>query len=93
MKKRGYKRPELGFIPIHMPKNTWAGIVIAGIATALGFALIWHMWAVAVLMFVAVIVVSIVHTFNYQRDYHIPVDDVVRIEGVRTQGLLRLAGN
>ena len=93
MKKRGYTRPELGFIPIHMPKNTWAGIVIAGIATALGFALIWHMWALAVLMFVAVVVISIVHTFNYKRDYHIPADEVVRIEGIRTQGLLRLAGN
>jgi cytochrome o ubiquinol oxidase subunit 1 len=93
MKKRGYARPELGFIPIHMPKNTWAGIVIAGIATALGFALIWHMWALAVLMFVAVVVITIVHTFNYQRDYHIPADEVVRIEGIRTQGLLRLAGN
>ena len=93
MKKRGYERPELGFIPIHMPKNTWAGIVIAGIATALGFALIWHMWALAVLMFAAVVVITIVHTFNYQRDYHIPVDEVVRIEGIRTQGLLRLAGN
>ena len=93
MKKRGYERPELGFIPIHMPKNTWAGIVIAGIATALGFALIWHMWALAVLMFAAVVVITIVHTFNYQRDYHIPADEVVRIEGIRTQGLLRLAGN
>ena len=93
MKKRGYKRPELGFIPIHMPKNTWAGIVISGIATAMGFALVWHMWAFAALMFAAVIVVSIVHTFNYKRDYHIPADDVIRIEGLRTQGLNRLAAN
>ncbi len=93
MKKRGYQRPTTGFIPIHMPKNTWAGIVIAGIATAMGFALIWHMWALAVLMFAAVIVVSIVHTFNYKRDYHIAADDVVRTEGIRTQNLLRLAAN
>ncbi len=93
MKKRGYQRPTTGFIPIHMPKNTWAGIVIAGIATAMGFALIWHMWALAVLMFAAVVVVSIVHTFNYKRDYHIAADDVVRTEGIRTQNLLRLAAN
>ena len=93
MKKRGYQRPLSGFIPIHMPKNTWAGIVIAGIATALGFALIWHMWAIAVLMFVAVIAVSIFHTFNYQRDYHVSADDVVRTEDIRTQGLNRLAAN
>ncbi|MEO7105936.1 MAG: cytochrome o ubiquinol oxidase subunit I [Rhodoferax sp.] len=93
MKKHGYQRPTSGFIPIHMPKNTGAGIVISGIATALGFALIWHMWAVAVLMFVAAIVVTIVHTFNYKRDYYIPAGDVVRTEGLRTLELNRLAVN
>ena len=30
MKQHGYQRPTSGFIPIHMPKNTWAGIVLAG---------------------------------------------------------------
>ena len=93
MKKRGYQRPTNGFIPIHMPKNTWAGIVIAGFATAMGFALIWHMWAIAVLMFAAVIVVTIFHTFNYKRDYHISADDVVNTEDLRTQKLLSLAAN
>ena len=93
MKKRGYQRPMSGFIPIHMPKNTAAGVVIAGIATAMGFALIWHMWALAALAFAAVIVVSIVHTFNYKRDYYVSADDVVRIEGIRTQQLFRLAAN
>jgi len=91
MKKRGYQRPVSGFIPIHMPKNTWAGIAIAGIATAMGFALIWHMWAIAAVMFAAVIVVTIVHTFDYKRDYHIPADEVTRTEGIRTQELNRLA--
>ena len=93
MKKRGYQRPTSGFIPIHMPKNTWAGVVIAGITTALGFALIWHMWALAVLMFVATIAVTIIHTFNYKRDYHIAADKVVRTEGVRTLELNRLVTN
>ena len=93
MKKRGYQRPTTGFIPIHMPKNTWAGIVIAGIATALGFALIWHMWALAVLMLVATIVVTIIHTSNYKRDYYISADEVVRIEGLRTLELNRLVAN
>jgi cytochrome o ubiquinol oxidase subunit 1 len=93
MKKRGYQRPMSGFIPIHMPKNTAAGIVIAGLATAMGFALIWHMWALAALLFAAVIAVSIAHTFNYKRDYHIAVDEVVHIEGLRTQELNRLVAN
>jgi len=27
----------------------------------------------------------IAHTFNYNRDYYIPVDDVVRTEAIRTR--------
>ena len=85
MKKRGYIRPVAGFVPIHMPKNTSAGFVLAMLSALFGFALIWHMWLVAAAAFAAVVVVAIVHTFNYERDFHIPADDVVRIESARTQ--------
>jgi cytochrome o ubiquinol oxidase subunit 1 len=87
MKKRGYQRPVSGFIPIHMPKNTGAGIILAGLSTALGFTMIWHMWLPAVLSFAALIVVAIGHTFNYKRDFHIGADEVVRIEAERTRML------
>jgi cytochrome o ubiquinol oxidase subunit 1 len=29
----------------------------------------------------------IVHTFNYKRDFHIPAEEVVRVEGIRTRML------
>ena len=85
MKKRGYERPLSGFIPIHMPKNTGAGFILALLSAVCGFALIWHMWPLAILSFLALILSAIVHTFNYKRDYHIPAEDVVRIEGDRTR--------
>ena len=44
MKKRGHVRPVAGFVPIHMPKNTGAGFVLAVLSAVCGFALIWHMW-------------------------------------------------
>jgi len=87
MKQRGAQRPLTGFKPIHMPKNTAAGVVIAGIATFFGFALIWHMWLLAGLSFAAIVGASIVHTFNYRRDYYIPADQVTRTEALRTQAL------
>lgn len=87
MKKRGARRPLEGFVSIHMPKNTAAGVVIAGLATLFGFALIWHMWLVAGLSFVAVVVAAIVHTFNYKRDYYIQASEVVRAENERTRAL------
>ena len=35
MKQRGYVRPLEGFKPIHMPKNTGAGVILAGFARGL----------------------------------------------------------
>ena len=54
MKKHGYQRPLNGFEDIHMPKNTGAGFVISMIAMVLGFALIWHIWWLAIVSFAGV---------------------------------------
>lgn len=89
MKKRSYQRPLTGYRPIHMPKNTGAGVIIAGLATICGFALIWYIWWLAALSFVSVIAAVIIHTFNYDRDFHIPADEVVQAEDARTQLLGR----
>ncbi|HEY9133212.1 MAG TPA: cytochrome o ubiquinol oxidase subunit I [Dyella sp.] len=89
MKQAGYRRPLGGFRDIHMPKNTGAGIVLAGISSALGFALIWHMWIPAGLAFAALLATAIAHTFNYHRDYHIPAEEVARTEALRTEQLAR----
>ena len=42
MKQNGYQRPEQGFNPIHMPRNTGTGIILAGCSVAFGFAMIWY---------------------------------------------------
>ena len=87
MKKHGYQRPLSGFEPIHMPANTGAGVVIAGLSTVLGFALIWHMWPLTIASFAATILASIIHTFNYKRDYYIPAVEVATTEEARTKQL------
>ncbi|NUO86640.1 MAG: cytochrome o ubiquinol oxidase subunit I [Cupriavidus sp.] len=84
MKAHGYQRPAQGFIPIHMPKNTGAGIILAGLSTLCGFALIWHIWWLVVLAFAATLVTAIGHTFNYRRDFYIPADTVHRTEAERS---------
>ncbi|MYN02891.1 cytochrome o ubiquinol oxidase subunit I [Pseudoduganella sp. DS3] len=91
MKRRGYKRPVDGFIPIHMPSNTAAGFIIAGLSAATGFALVWQMWIIAAVAFFATIAASIIHTFNYKRDYYIPAEEVIRTEDERTRNLEKLA--
>jgi cytochrome o ubiquinol oxidase subunit I len=91
MKKRGHQRPTSGFKPIHMPKNTAAGFVIAMLATACGFALIWHMWIPVAALFAATVLATIVHTFNYRRDFHIDAGAVTRSEAARTTALAAAA--
>ncbi|AJC21328.1 cytochrome o ubiquinol oxidase subunit I [Pandoraea pulmonicola] len=85
MKQHGFKRPESGFLPIHMPKNTGAGIILAGLSTVCGFGLIWHMWLVVIVSFIALLAVAIAHTFNYHREYYIPADRVEHTEAARTR--------
>ncbi|ROR47888.1 cytochrome o ubiquinol oxidase subunit I [Diaphorobacter sp. C33] len=87
MKKHGYKRPLTGFQPVHMPANTGAGVVIAALSTVFGFAMIWHMWPLAIASFAATVVASIIHTFNYKRDYYIPAAEVAATEDARTKQL------
>ncbi len=84
MKQRGYDRPMGGYRPIHMPKNTAAGIVLAGLSTVLGFALVWYIWWLAAVSVVALLATAILHTFNYNRDTTIPVEEVLRFEKQRT---------
>ena len=87
MKKRGYQRPLTGYRPIHMPRNTGAGVILAGISLVLGFALIWHIWWLVAVSFVGLIATAIAHTFNYNRDYYIPAEEVTRTEEERTRAL------
>ena len=84
MKKRGYVRPTEGFLDIHMPKNTGAGFILAALSLVLGFALVWHIWWLVIASFIALVVGAIAHTFNYDRDYHIPASEVVETEDERT---------
>jgi cytochrome o ubiquinol oxidase subunit I len=91
MKQHGFRRPTEGYVPIHMPRNTATGVIVSAIVTVLGFALIWHIWWLAGLTFVAAIACSIGHTFNYDRDFYIPAEEVREIEAARTPVRAELA--
>jgi cytochrome o ubiquinol oxidase subunit 1 len=87
MKAQKAARPTEGFRAIHMPKNTWAGVVLAGQSTVFGLAMIWYIWWLAALAFVAVVATAIWHSFDYDRDFDIPAEDIRRNEDARTRAL------
>ncbi len=87
MKDRQHVRPVSGFKAIHMPSGTGTGVVLAGLSVAFGFAMIWYMWWLAGLALVGIFATTIFHTFNYKRDFYIPVEDVIASEDARTRQL------
>ncbi len=87
MKERKAVRPVSGFKAIHMPSGTGTGVVLAGLSVAFGFAMIWYIWWLAGLTLVGIFATAIFHTFNYKRDFHIPVEDVIASEDARTRQL------
>ncbi|MEM9229234.1 MAG: cytochrome o ubiquinol oxidase subunit I [Pseudomonadota bacterium] len=91
MKQCGYRRKTDDYTPIHMPRYTATGAVLSGLMTVMGFAFVWHIWWLVVLSFLATVVYGIAHTFNYDRDYHIPADEVREVETARTSVLARAA--
>ena len=85
MKQRGYQRPTSGFRAILMPSNTGAGFILSVLSLGFGFAMVWYMWWLAALSFIGIIVYAIYHTFNYHREYHFLLADVIRTEDERTR--------
>ncbi len=85
MKQRGFQRPAANFRAILMPKNTGSGIILAGLSTVFGFAMTWYMWWLAIASFVAIIAYAIWHTFDYQREFHLPAEEVKRTEEERAK--------
>ena len=87
MKRCGVQRPTERFRSIHMPKGTGAGLILAGLSTVFGFAMIWYIWWLAAVSFAGIIGYAIAHTFNYKRDFHIPAETVIETEAARTRQL------
>ena len=87
MKRCGVRRPTGGFRPIHMPRGTGAGLILAGLSIVCGFAMIWHIWWLGAVSFAAIIGYAIAHTFNYKRDFHIPAETVIATEAARERQL------
>ncbi len=63
-----------------MPKNTGAGVIIAAFSLIFGFAMIWHIWWLAIIGFGGMIVTWIAKSFDEDVDYYVPVAEIEKIE-------------
>ncbi|HCB76587.1 MAG TPA: cytochrome o ubiquinol oxidase subunit I [Sphingomonas bacterium] len=80
MKARGGKVPAEGYMDIHMPRYTGAGVILAGLSAVCGFGLVWHIWWMAGGALLGVVGYAIWHSFDYDRDYYVTADEVAETE-------------
>ena len=83
-----YKKPAK-YEEIHMPKNTAAGLIISVFSMICGFALIWHIWWMAIVGFAGMIISIIVKSFDTDVDYYVPVAEIEAIESKRFNELTK----
>jgi cytochrome o ubiquinol oxidase subunit 1 len=80
MKRKGLKAPQGPYEPIETPCNTPTGFVIAFFAVFMGFALIWYIWWLAILTFLAILITVLVFGWSDERERQIPADEIARME-------------
>lgn len=80
------KRKSTKYEDIHMPKNTPMGIIIAGFAAVLGFAMIWDITWLAVISGIAMVGSIIARTLDYHIDYYVKVAEIKKIEAAYAKG-------
>ncbi|WP_343033035.1 cbb3-type cytochrome c oxidase subunit I [Vogesella oryzae] len=84
MKEKGvaYDIPKQ-YAPIHMPKNTAAGVYIGGFTLVCGFALIWHIWWLAIVGLVGIIGSMLARAYDNDKDYYVQPEEIEAIERER----------
>jgi len=69
---------------IFLPKNTGAGVIIGGLSFLIGFGLIWHMWWLALIGLIGVIVVLIKRLTEEEIEYEVPASVIAATEAKRS---------
>ena len=83
MKRRGAAPVEPHYEAIEMPRNSPAGFITAFFAVVMGFALIWHIWWMVILGFLAAAVTVLIAGWSDHREREIPAAEIEQMEQAR----------
>jgi cytochrome o ubiquinol oxidase subunit 1 len=75
--------PEPHYEPIEMPCNSPVGFYTAFFASVFGFAMIWHIWWLALLAFAAAFAGFVAFAWRDVHEFHVPVEEVARVDRAR----------
>ena len=71
---------------IHVPKNSAVGVVMAFFTTFGGFALIWHIWWLAIVGAIGVIITALTQAWRVESEVEIPAERIAAFERSRPRG-------
>jgi len=83
MKRRGLRPVEPAREPIEMPRNSPVGFITAFFATITGFSLIWHIWWMVIIGFLAAVATLMVFGWSDHREREISAAEIAEIERAR----------
>lgn len=85
------KKEKIPYQDIHMPKSTAMGFVVSIFAFLFGFAMIWHIWWLAIVGLVGSVGSVIWRSLDYDIDYYVPAAEVAETEAKWQQNVERSA--
>jgi cytochrome o ubiquinol oxidase subunit 1 len=87
IKQRAVETQRLGaepqYRPIEMPLNSPVGFYTAFFSFTFGFALIWYIWWLAILSFVAAFAGFVAFAWRHEHEYEVPAEEVARVDRAR----------
>jgi cytochrome o ubiquinol oxidase subunit 1 len=83
LKRQGPIPVEPHYEPIEVPRNSPTGFITAFFAVVTGFSLIWHIWWVVILGFLAAAVTIMAFGWSENREHEISANEIARMEQAR----------
>ncbi|MBB4153269.1 cytochrome o ubiquinol oxidase subunit 1 [Sphingomonas jinjuensis] len=84
------KRPK--YEAFEMPRNSPTGIVTAFFSTAIGFALIWHIWWLAIVGFFGAWATFVVFAWRDETEYEVSAEEARRLDDERRRAKAAMVG-
>ncbi|HUC65053.1 MAG TPA: cytochrome o ubiquinol oxidase subunit I [Stellaceae bacterium] len=84
MKRTGRTQIEPIYEAIEMPRNSGTGFVTAFFAVITGFALIWHIWWMVIVGFLAAAITAMVAGWSDEREHAISAEEIAQLEQARS---------
>ncbi|MFZ9035363.1 MAG: cytochrome o ubiquinol oxidase subunit I [Francisellaceae bacterium] len=79
--KAGEIKPDTRpYEPIHMPKSTSMGFIIAAFSLIFGFAMVWDIYWMVAIGVIGMFASVIARSFNYDIDYYVQPEEIKEIE-------------